>query len=849
MTSRIIGIVIIAAFYETLFFIFFFRVVQRPQLARGVMQKSSHSPFQRTSVPPSHHDYKVFVFPDLDEEAEEEGPPASKRKKTVHTGISSSVNLATKEWILGCPVQITESEQIERQGYCRCKILALQVTSRNVVHIATIIFLDVTKPPTRVKNLFITKSTQFVEYTWGDLFLNFRVMHGVIPGVEDTNKHVLNTGLALTKRGVYVTDVFSDTNSNNNHQIWYIMLACLDNSSTVNINFSLADTLVKCWAEIDKIPACTAIPQQASRFDVIKYFLEEQRTAAALGEMVRVNEEIIDRVKSNWTLINKASASNGMEADGEMEFAWFLDNMDVPFLQLRTIFLDREDFLKQSKEYYKEILNRQYEKLEKTVKIIHTPAELKYRQANNNNNNNSGYVELPHGSTNAERQKYDMEFRYDLTTRKQLPYSEPLLRQPANDRCRVPNQICVLTNVSSFDGPFFYKTEELRNKYRQLRDFTIAEDYGQVHKLIPFISKELASIALGNKTIVKKQNNGSIVSYKSRRYQFHEIISPNRPIYKICIDLDIKNTNVIQDMGSVGTEEGFAKRIEMFKMVKNAVTFICSNCMKLPIENFQYCLYETIRVGGGSSSDARNKLGFHFVFKYDNYCFLNSEIVHKILLAINAYLKKDTMFFGSYNFLDHAVYKTKFHNMRLGLNFKADAKEGVLLPIFTNVLASMLPSFSLSHVSRDSEPDKYMVVDVCDIIHETKDFYKLMGRKKTTAAGLLLDYTESIQKILPFVLQSIQARWGASSLSSDWDQLTEATNDWTIQRKSADRYNIFPKTVTCVNRDHDRNALSNSFVCYVAKVVSANELDVHYFCSTCDVKGLLDSYDVDTPVG
>ena len=258
----------------------------------------------------------MLLLPNLDEEEEEEEAESTKKKK-LNTGVGSSVNLLDTEWILACPVQITES--LNKKNYCRCKILALQIGSRNVVHIASIIFIGTNKPPKRVKNLFSSvENVQFVEYLWPQLFIDTRVLQSVVPGLD--KKFVLNSRLALSKRSVYITDVFCDVS--NNFQMWYIMLACLDISLTININFPLANTLVKCWSEIDQIHSSSSIHHQTNHFGVIKYFLDYPVVAKDLGVLVRTNEKIIDNLKWNWIMINNASKDNGTQSDGDFESDW-----------------------------------------------------------------------------------------------------------------------------------------------------------------------------------------------------------------------------------------------------------------------------------------------------------------------------------------------------------------------------------------------------------------------------------------------------------------------------------------------------------------------------------------------
>lgn len=777
----------------------------------------------------------------MDDDDEEEEEVESKKKKKRNNNVGSSVNLLDTEWILACPVQISEKRN---KNYCRCKILALQVGSRNVVHIASIIFIGTNKPPKRVKNLFSpVENIQFVEYLWPQLFIDTGVLQSVVPGLD--KKLVLNSRLALSKRSVYITDVFSDVS--NNFQMWYIMLACLDISPTINITFSLANTLVKCWSEIDQIPSSSLIQhQQTNHFDVIKYFLDCPVVSRDLGVLVRTNKKIIDNLNWNWIMINNASKDNGTQSDGDFESDWFLDKLNVSFLELNNIFLDSKTFVDQSEEYYRKIWKKQYHKLETSVKIIDTPEELKYKQVQDNvPDNYLGFVELPCGKE-SEKCKVDMEFRYDLMTGKPLPYINPLLRKPANDKSKHSNKICIMFNVYHFDLPFL-TCKMLQDVYKKFVESTTVGDYEKVYEVSNSIGEKLVSIILGNKVIKKKLPNGKIVTYKSPTYKFHEIISTNRPIYAICIDLDIKNTNIINDMINVDPKERFDKRVQLFEIVKTAVTFVCSECMKLPVENFEYCLYETIVPDGNNS----NKLGFHFVFRYRRYCFLNTEIVRKILVAINVYLvKKHSIFFGSYNFVDMEIYKVKFHTMRLGLNFKPSVSDGVLLPIFSNTVMSMLPSFSLSHVSRDVSPDDEMIIDVCDINHETKEIYKMISsssssRQATPSSNSNVDYTDCIRKLLPTIFQSILIRTSNREPNS-LNELSTTTKEWKIVKKTSERYRIIPNINTCINPDHYKNALSNSFASYIATILTSTEVEVICYCRNVECGNrVLDVYNVE----
>ena len=164
------------------------------------------------------------------------------------------------------------------------------------------------------------------------MFIDINILQFDIDSNSSSNI-IFNPRLALSKRNLYVTDVFS--NKFTDAQLWYIAAACIDNNSAININFSFAyNTLIKCWSEIDEIPISTAIDNSnnnKSHFDVIKYFLTNSTVAKDLGTVVRANEKIIVNLKRNWVVINNASKEIGAQSDGEFESDWFKKNLILRF--------------------------------------------------------------------------------------------------------------------------------------------------------------------------------------------------------------------------------------------------------------------------------------------------------------------------------------------------------------------------------------------------------------------------------------------------------------------------------------------------------------------------------------
>ena len=789
---------------------------------------NEYSKSGRSTEPPIQHDFKVLLLPNLDEkedriveyeEEDEENKQVKKKRKKTNTGIFPYIALSVTEWILACPVKLTDNPNIKD---CTCKILALECGTKNVTHIASITFVGLDKPPSRVKNLFSNKKNErYVQYIWPSLFIKSVILEEFLPDLG--HKIYFNHRLAVHKTNVVKTEAFNLSNLLS-FQMWYIKLAFLD----TNVNLQLANTLINCWIDDQKIPESTTIHEpQTNQFGVIKYFLTNLRVANDLGTLININQKIIANIKYNWATVNDASKINGTESNGEFESDYFLNQLNVPFINLSSIFLDGEDFLNQCKNHYKKIVDMLFGKFRKSVKTIKTPRELKYKQVEEENVPGKffGFKELPVGSS--DNIKYNMEMRYDLLTRRALDYCNPIIRKPAYENSKFASQNCILFNVYHFDNPFQYRKKnnvEIKENYKKnqyyisydykkMVDLTIEKDYQQAYKLTEIIQQNLIAVSRG--------------SEKIPTYNFHEVISRNRVIYSICIDLDIKNTNVIQGMKS----EKIEKRVQLFEIIKNAVEFVCSTCMKLPVENLKYCLYETI-----PTKNNKNKIGFHFIFRYKEYCFLNTEVVHKILIAINLYLvKKHLDFFGSHNFVDMEIYKRKYHSMRLGLNFKPDRSEGVLLPVFSNTTMSMLPSFSISHISRDLHPDNYMIIDVCDIHHETNEIYKLHSINSASSyssSSSSNNHSYNTNDILK-VLESITSK---------------DTKKWKIRKKSCGKYSIIPNEHTCTHPNHDEISQSNSFNYYTVTIITdTDDVEVINHC-TCGNKTKLGVHNVNVTV-
>ena len=238
--------------------------------------------------------------------------------------------------------------------------------------------------------------------------------------------------------------------------------------------------------------------------------------------------------------------------------------------------------------------------------------------------------------------------------------------------------------------------------------------YTKLHDVTKFVAPFTNDEALMNAVENHLENGPNTKTFKlycqevlrimaDNNYNFHEVITPNQPLFAFSLDLDSNDKALSERFHLAKESDMWSVQIEFFQFIKDIIClhfkqwYNISDMKETSVFAFYMSLPDSNKKRDVLSKGIRGRI----VWRSTKYCLDGPESAFNLSKNLDRYIK-DVLVLDSTTFIDANVYQVangRYGLLRLPMCFKEDLSnvKRPLVPMIYEPCNTFIPSFGLVH--------------------------------------------------------------------------------------------------------------------------------------------------------